>query len=156
MANTLSPQVLAQLFAQESNDPFLTLLTLTHPSLSTIYLVNNTQNIISRGNTFLAFPFNITLPMDDGETQKELSLELDNVSLALVESIRTVIDPINVKLEMILASLPDAVQYEMDELKIQSLSYNRNRISAKLILDDFLNVEIPGEKYDPTTFPGLF
>lgn len=157
--NSLSPELIAQLYAQESNDPFLTLVTLTHSSfVSPIRLVNNTSNIISRGNTFSAFPLKITLPVDDGETSREVTIQFDNVSLELIDEIRSVssADRIGVKLELVLASLPDAVQISLEEMKIGAVTYNSKVVSAKLVMDDFLNSEITSEKYGPDNFPGLF
>lgn len=157
MANNLSNELIAQLFAQESSDPFLTLVTLTHESFTApIRLVNNTKDIVSRGNTFAAFPMKIRLPMDDGETARDFSIQFDNVSLELIEEIRTVTTQISVKLEMILASLPDVVQMAQDELAINSVTYNSQSIVAKIVLDSFLNVEMTSERYNPSNFPGLF
>lgn len=153
----LSPELLAQLYGQESNDPFLTLLTLSHTSFTeTIYLVNNTKDITSRGNVFMAFPFNITLPADDGETAREVEIVIDNTSLELVEELRKVSDPIDCKVEMILASRPDETQISLEELKIKNVTYNKSQITAKLLMDDFLSTELASEKYTPTIYPGLF
>ncbi len=154
--NILSPEVLAQLFSQESNDPFLALVTLSHPSFTTLRLVNNSQNIVSRGNTYLAFPLKFRLPVDDGESAREVQMEFDNVGLELIDEIRSVTTPIDVKIELILASLPNAVQTSLEELKISNISYNSKVITAKLYMDGFLNVEMTSEKYNPSTYPGLF
>ena len=157
--NTLSAQMLAQLYAQESNDPFLVLVTLSHPSFaSPIRLVRNSENITSRGNVYSAYPFSITLPADDGERIKEVNIEFDNVSLLLVDEFRSITgdESIAVKVELILASIPNDVQYGIEELRVNSIQYDRNRIRASLRLDDFLNTEMPGERYTPTNFRGLY
>lgn len=154
--NTLTSQLLAQIYSQESGDPFLTLVTLSHGDFDDIRLVNNTEDIVSNGLTYTAFPMKIGLPKDDGETTREVTIEFDNVALDLISEIRTVTDFINVKLEMVLASIPDAVQISFEELKIQSLTYNKSRVSARLFLDNFLGTELSSEKYTPTNFPGLF
>ena len=104
----------------------------------------------------MAFPIKIKLPVDDGETARTVTLEFDNVSLLLIEQIRTVTTAIGVNLEMILASMPDDVQYELSELSIGALSYNRTRISATLVLDGLLGTGLTSEIYSPTNFPGLF
>lgn len=156
MSNSLSPELLAQLYAQESSDPFLTLVTLSHPSFSDIRLVNNQEAIISRGETFQPFPMRLRLPVDDGESARYFVIEFDNVGLELIEEIRTVTDAITVKLEMILASIPDSVQISQDDLKIQNISYNKSKITANIVLDNFLNTQMTSEKYSPTNFPGLF
>ena len=157
--NTLTEELLEQLFSQESGDPFLTLITLEHPDFpAPIRLVNNTVDIVSRGNTYSAFPARINLPVDDGESNRQFSLELDNVGLELIDEIRTVVGDtqIQVRLESILASIPDEVQMSFEELKILSVTYNRFLIQATLGFDDFLNTELSSERYTPTNFRGLF
>lgn len=157
MANNLSPALIAQLYAQESTDPFLILITLSHPDWDEpVRLVNNSVDIISRGNTYMAFPVDVVLPPDDGESLPEVTIEFDNVSLLLIGKFRTVTRDINADLDMILASLPDEVQMAISELTIESITYNLTRISARLVLDNFLNTEMTSEKYTPKNFPGIF
>jgi hypothetical protein len=154
--NNLSPELLAQLYCQNSDDPFIALVTLSHPSFTTLRLVNNTVNVVSRGNTFLSFPLRFRLPVDDGESAREVHMEFDNVGLDLIDEIRTVTTPIDVTIELVLASLPNVVQVELGELKISNISYNSKSITAKLYLDGFMNVEMTSEKYSPSLYPGLF
>lgn len=156
MSNNLSPQLLAQLYKQDSEDPFLTLITLTHTSFGTIRLVNNIVDITSRGDVFTAYPCRVVLPKDDGETAREITLDIDNTTGEFIDELRSVTDFIEVKLELVLASIPDAVQMSFEELKIQSVSYNAARISARLFMDGFLTTEMTSEKYNPLNFPGLF
>ena len=157
MANQLSPELLLQLYNQESNDPFLTLLTLDHPTfVEPVRFVNNTENVISRGEVYNTFPFTITLPLDDGETARQITLDFDNIGLELIDKVRTVTDSINVKIEMVLYSIPDDIQFEVSELKISNISYTATKITATLFLDNFLSTEMTSEKYGPTNFPGLF
>ena len=154
---SLSNNLLAQLYSQNSDDPFLTLIELDHATFgSTIRLVNNTQDIVSRTNTYTAFPVSITLPADDGKTLRSANITFDNVSLELIDEFRGITDPIDAKLEMVLASDPDVVEIELAELKISNISYNAQSVSAELFLDDFLNTELSSEKYTPTNFSGLF
>jgi hypothetical protein len=156
VSNSLSPSLLAQMFNQESDDPFLMLLTISHADFPTIRLVNNTVDQTSRGEAYIAFPMQITLPSDDGETTRQVQIEFDNVSLELVEELRSVITPMDVKIEMVLASDLDAVQLSLEELKLTSVTYNKQRVSAKLYMDSFLTVELTSERYTPTNYKGLF
>ena len=156
MPNPISAQLLAQFYATSSNDPLLMLLTLSHPSFSTIRLVNNTEDVVSRGNTYTSFPMTIRTPSDDGESTREALIEFDNASLELIDELRTVTTPIDAKIEVILFSDPDAVQISYEELKIKSISYDQTKIAARLFMDDFLNIELTSEKYSPINYPGLF
>lgn len=156
--NTLSNELLAQLFSQESNDPFLILVTLSHPSFaSDITLANNSENVVSRGVTFLSFPMKIVLPMDDGESGRQATIEFDNVSLSLIGQLRSITNSdVVVKLEMVLASIPNVVQMSLEDLKLGAISYDKFKIQADLVPDSFLDSGLTSEKYQPSNFPGLF
>jgi hypothetical protein len=155
--NNLSPQLISQLYAQNSSDPFLILLTFDHSSFVEAFrVVNNSVAITSNGNVFEPYPFKITLPVEDGETARSVKIEIDNTSLELIDELRSITDFIDVKVEMILSSLPNTIQMSLEELKIQSISYNVNTVSLNLVLDDFMNVEVIDEKYNPDKYPGLF
>ncbi len=157
MSNNLSPALIAQLYGQISSDPLLILLTLTHDSFgSPIRLVRNTEDVVSRGETFMTFPFQIKLPADDGESNREVNIEFDNVSQELIDELRTVVDPISVLVELVLASDPDFVQTDVKDLKLRNIRYNAQTINATLFMDSFLNVPLTSEKYTPRTFPGIF
>lgn len=155
--NNITRELLSQMFGQVSDDPFLMLVTLSHPDFSdTLYLVNNTVDIVSRGITYSAFPMEVSLPPDDGETTREVAISFDNVSLLLISELRSITTPMDVKIEMMLASDPDTVQLSLEELKMRSVTYDKQRVSAKLYMDSFLNVEMTSEKYVPSKYPGLF
>jgi len=156
LSNDLSNQLLKELFGQQSGDPFLMLVTLSHDSFPPIRFVSNSEDIVSRGETYTAFPINIRLPADDGETLREVNMEFDNVSLELIDEIRTITTPLDAKIEMVLASRPNDVEIALEELKLVSVTYNENRVRARLIMDNFLDVEMTSEKYTPTTYSGLF
>lgn len=155
MSNEISNEVKAQLFSQESDDPFLTLVTLNHESFQA-RLVNNSKDIVSQGQVFSAFPMKIRLPVDDGETAKDFSIEFDNTSLELISSLRAITEDIGVKIQLILVSLPNVIQMEFNDLTVKSISYTSLKISARVALDNFLAIEMTSERYSPTNFPGLF
>ena len=155
--NEISPELLAQFYAQDSEDPFLALITLNHSTLVTpLRFVNNSESIVSRLNTYIAFPFQITMPPDDGETLREVAIVFDNVSREIIDELRSITTPMDVKVEMVLASNRDYVQLTLDELKSKSITYNKQVVSMKLFLDTFLNISMTSEKYSPTSYPGLF
>ena len=147
----------AQLFQQESSDPFLLLVTMEHDSFSSpIRFVNNSEDVTSRGNVYSAFPIKITLPTDDSDSVPNVTMTMDNVSLELIDELRTITDYITVSVEGILASLPDFVEIGYNDLKLKGISVNSQTIAAKLFFDDFLSTSLPSESYDPTNFNGIF
>lgn len=155
MSNTLTDEFKAQIFGQNSNDPFLTLVTLSSPAF-VARLVNNSRDITSRGHGYTAFPMKITLPIDDGQTARSFNIDFDNASLLLITSLRSVTGNISVTIEMVLASMPDVVQFSFQDLVVSSVNYNASKISATIIMDNFLSVEMSSERYTPSGYPGLF
>jgi hypothetical protein len=155
MANELSTELKAQLFAQQSDDPFLTLVTLTGTGF-TYRLVNNTRDIISNGETFTAFPMKVRLPTDDGESARDFQIEFDNSSLLLLAALRSVTEPIGCQIDMILASMPNVIQMSTSDLLIRSISYDESKVSARIVLDNFITVGMTSERYTPIAFPGMF
>ena len=158
MANQLSNQLIAQMFAQESGDPFLTLVTLTHPDFAgPIRLVNNQEDIVSNSETFSAFPMEITLPIDDdSNSAREIQITFANTSLELVDELRGVQTPISVQLDMVLASTPNIVEFSFQEFKLRQVSFNQFTVQGSLYMDDFLNTELTSENYSPSIYPGLY
>lgn len=157
MANDISAELLAQFYAQDSEDPFLILVTLNHTTFSDpLRFTSNSEDVISRSETFIAFPFQITMPPDDGETVREVSIVFDNVSREIIDELRSITTPMDVKIELVLASNADFVQIVLDELKSKAVSYNAQTINMKLFLDTFLDVAMTSEKYLPSNYPGLF
>lgn len=157
MSNEISDALKEQLFLNESTDPVLELLTLSHPSFANpIYLVSNTEDIISNGNTFVAFPMRIVLPEDNSETDKRIRISFDNISRFLIDSLRSITDPIDITYQIVLASNPNIIEIEITDLQLRNITSNVNTIEGTLALDDFLRTELSSEKYTPSNFPGLF
>jgi hypothetical protein len=153
----LSDKLKKQLYDPVQDDPLLFLVEMTHTGWANpVYYVNNNEDIISNGKTYKAMAFELTLPQDDGETLPRIVLEIDNVSLDIIEQIRSVTNPIDVNLIGVLASNPDYVELDYSELSITSITYDAQKISGELIFVDFLNQRIPGNTYSPVTHPGLF
>jgi len=155
VANELTAELKAQIFAQQSGDPYLTLVTLSGPNF-TYRLVNNTVDIVSNGQTFQAFPMRVRLPTDDGESSRDFQLEFDNASLLLVVALRSITEPFNCQIDMILASMPDVIQSSVSDLLVRVVSYDGKKVIARIVLDNFLASAAPSERYTPSTFPGMF
>ena len=157
MPNNFTSAFKKQVFDPTMTDPFLFLVKLSHASwASDVRLVNNNESITSNGDLYDAAPMLVKLPQEDGQSVPIVQLEIDNISLELIEEIRSITSPITAAIYGVLGSDPDNVEMSLEELLITSISYNAAKITATLVLDDFLNQGIPGEKYDPSTYPSLF
>lgn len=154
---TYSSSFIEAVVSQNTDEVFLFLLTLSHPDLvNPIRVVNNTENISSNGNVYTAFPFNLVLPQDDGESLPQVVITLSNVSLEFIDEIRGLNSALDVKLEIVLASSPGTVEMSIDGMKTYTISYDVQSIQATCQIEDVLNMSFPNELYLPSNFPGLF
>lgn len=152
-----SQRLVRAVLEPNTGEVFLMLLTFNHSSFQVpVRLVNNVENIVSRGQTFQAFPLELVLPPDDGDTLPTVQITCQNASLELINMIRSVTGPMSVLIEMILASTPNYIEASIQDLRVVSVDYNKDTIVMTCSVDDLLNTSFPKECYLPSNFPGLF
>ena len=154
---TYSANFIEAVVSQNTDEVFLFLLTLDHDDLaSPIRVVNNVENITSNGNVYTAFPFELILPQDDGDTLPQVIISLSNVDLSLVDEIRSLTGALTVTLEVVLASSPNTIEMSIDGMQTISIQYDAQKIEATCQVEDTLNLIFPSDAYLPFNFPGLF
>jgi len=121
----------------------------------TIRLVNNYEDVVSRGETYMAYPFSLALPADTGEALPELTLTIDNVDQRLVKAIRELLEPPEITFEMVLSSAPDVVERTIDFLRADFVSYDAMGIQMRLRPTSIMARAFPSSKYTPGTHPDL-
>lgn len=157
MPRNLSPAAIRAALALETNTAFLVLVTFTDPVDGTIYrVVCNTEDVVSRGNTFTATYFNFALPPDDDEAPKGVELSIDNVDMGLISMLRRITVPIACLVEVVVSESPDTVEIALTDLVLREVEWDESTVSGKLISDDPLNLLYPAHIYEPRTFPGIF
>ena len=138
------------IYQSSTNEAFLWLLT-----ISTLKQAPFTGEII-RGNNFTAYPFNISLPVEDGSKALSLTLTIDNVDQVLIEAIRGFLEPPQMKLELVLSSDFNAVEKTIDFLRLGNVEYDAMQMRGQLRPNNVLGNSFPASNYDPSQFPGLF
>jgi hypothetical protein len=152
-----SQKLVQAVMQPNTGEVFLLLVTFNHSSFDTpIRLVNNLEPITSRGNEYMAFPIDMVLPPDDGDTLPTVQITCQNASLELIDEVRSVQGPMSLTIEMIMASSPDYVEASIGDLRVANAQYDKNTIQLTATVDDLLNTSFPKEKYQPGNFPGLF
>lgn len=153
---TMSVAALASMFSQHTAEAWLTLMTLDHASLgSPIRLVNNTEAIVSAGESFSACPFQFVFPSEDAETIGEANVEIDGVDQSIVASVRQIASPLDAVIEVVLADSPDTVEVRISGLKLRNVEYDAHRITGTLRFEDVM-VEPATLTMTPQRFPGIF
>lgn len=151
---TLSTNARAALYAAQSDEVWLQLLTVEHSAIATpIRIVANTENIVSRGETYTAFPFQISLPATSAES---VELVVDNVTRELIEEVRGIDTPLTLTLEVVLASAPDTVEAGPFAFQSRAVEYDVQRMRFTLAYEPLLQEPFPAYTYTPLDYPGLF
>lgn len=155
MSRTLSSAALASMHAEQTDEVWLVLLTISNPGMTTIRVVNNTEDIVSRGNTYIGFPFEIELPGQDPDSPSSARLRIDNVDKRIVEAVRTITTPPEVTIEVILASQPDTVEIAYSNLSMRAVEYDVDSVRGELTFESIYSEPVT-LTITPNRFPGLF
>jgi hypothetical protein len=134
------------------------LLEISHPSLSQpVRVVNDTDDITSNGNLFIACAFRYVLP-DDFEGQiPKARISIDNIGKDLMYWIETSNGGNGsiVKFMQIMRSRPDLIEMDI-EMELKNVSATMKEISAELGYENLLSKPAVSMQYRPENSPGLF
>ena len=157
MPSAITQDMVEAVFAAETAETFLVLLTMDHPDLSDpIRVVHNTEDIDSRGNTYTRFAFRPKFPDNVEGRVPTAELVIDNISLEIVREIRQLDTAPTVKLEVIRAADPDVVEMSLPEFHLRNVTWNAETIRGTLSLDNVVQERFPALAFTPAHFPGLF
>lgn len=144
------------LFAQETGEVFLELVTILADGLDPIRLVHNTQDIISGGNVFRATKFKLLFPSGKLGSSTKATIELSNIDRRAVEVIRQANKPLVLSAYLIRASAPDLVEQGPYEFTLRNTRWSASTLSAELYDDVDGNIAVPKIHYNSQDFPGLY
>lgn len=145
------------LFAEEMDEAIILLLTLDHPELSTpIRVCSDAVDVLSRGNTFISFNFNITLPLESGDSPPRAKLQIDNVDRQIIQTVRSISSAPNLTVEIVRSGDLDTVEVQFLDFTLNNITYNAMTVSGDLSFEDFLREPYPAAVFDPARFPGGF
>lgn len=154
MSRALSGSARAALYEQTSDEVWLELITIDHDDLaSPIRLVGNSEDVTSRGNVFTACGFPpVPLP-DDGQ---DVTFIVENVSQTILTAVRSIVTPIDITLEVVLASDPDTVEAGPFAFQSRKFVFSARTIEFSLAYEPLLQEPFPAFTYTPIDYPGLF
>lgn len=158
----LSLKAMQALYAQETGEVLVSLITITHPQLASPlrlcndYKPGNTPTI-SRNMSFLYFPFDATFPLDRSDQPPQAKITADVVDRSVITALRAipVTTPAMLKLELVLASQPDIVEVSFN-FTVRNVQYDALTVTATLGYELFLSEPYPGDACTPANMPGIF
>lgn len=144
-------------YAQQTADVWLVLVTIDHDDLAEpIRVVANTEDVTSRGDLFVGFPFDVVLPDSREDAPSRARLVVDNVSREIAQAIRSISSAPSVLLEVIRAADPDTVEVSFPFFTLRNVKWDALTVSGDLVLEDFTAEPFPAAVFSPASFPGLF
>ena len=157
MSRALSSAAKAGAFAQQTDQVYLVLLEIDNGEMaSPIRVVNNYADVVSGGETYTAYPFDITLPTDADDAIPQATLTIDNVDRVITDAIREMVGSATVTISVVLAASPSTIEAGPYVMNLRNVTWNALTVSGQLAAEDVLNEPYPGEYMTPELFPGLF
>lgn len=145
------------LISDNARDALLPLLTIYHPDLAEpIRLVRDNRDIVSRGQTFRGYPFDVARPGAGTDGASPARLVIDNLDRRIVETVRAVSSSPSVLIETVAASAPDTVEEVFPVLKIASVDADRLAVEAVLTDIDDYSEPVCRYAFSPSLAPALF
>jgi hypothetical protein len=155
------------IFAQESGEVPVFLVTITHPDLEApIFLSTDPTERLSldplvygttsRGDEYLYVGMAVTLPDEQDKNPPASKLVISNTTRQLIPLARSVTSPPSVKIEAVLASSPDTVELAVPALDMVGLTYDAGQLTFSLSIDALTTEPFPSGSFDPASFPALF
>jgi len=160
MTRQISADGIKELFSDETGHVFLYLMEIDHANMpSPIRVVDNNEDITHNGNTYLAFPFEITLASDTEENIPTVNLKFDNIDRRIIDDIRSITTAPDIELEVVRVDEAGNVSTEIgpSTFKMNKVNYDSLTITAELGYEaDYLNEPAVKDRFDPAVAPGLF
>ncbi len=136
----------------------LYLLEIDHADLSSpVRVVNDNQDLVSNGNTFVAMAFRVTLPDDLQHGLPHAKLSVDNIGRELTQWLESSGGGkgATVRIMQVLRSDPDTLEFDIT-MDLSNVSMSMSQITGTLGFEDLLNRPAVPLTYRPDTTPGLF
>lgn len=146
------------LLATSADEPFLILLEITHTDLAApIRVVNDVQDIVVSGDTFVAMPFRVTLPDDVKGQIPQATLEVDNIGRELTQWLEVSGggQGAKCKIMQVMRSDTSIIEFEI-ELDLTNLSITNEVVSGQLGFVNTLGRISTVPNFTPATAPGLW
>jgi len=142
---------------QHGDVAYLFLMTITDPESNTVIrVVNNLEDVTSRGEVYTAFPFDVVLPPDTSTSPANVKVTTFNVGRELIELLRGTLDPPRVKIELVLSADLDVVEKTIDFMVLRNLQYDNESVSFELASSSVFARKTCSGIYSQGEFPGLF
>ena len=157
MSRTLSSGTLEALLAPQTEQLFFVIVEIDHTDLgSPLRIVNNTEAVVSNGDTYQPLAFKFTPPVEADGTIKSAAIVIDNVDRQLVEAMRTILTAADVTASLIRGATPNVIEAGPWAFKGREASFTSKHVSLSLVPDNPMRRTVSIVSYKNINFPGLY
>ena len=151
----LSQGALQAVLASATEKVFLECLTISHPDIDTIRVVNDTQNLSRSAGEYLRFPFKVSAATQVQDRPPSIDITGDAVDQRIVLGLRQLAGKrqrAEIIYEVVLADTPDTVEFGPVRFEFDSMSADSaTKVSVKAsFLKGALNDAFPAGKFAPS------
>lgn len=150
-----------QFFRLEIDDAVLLLVTITHPTIEPIRVVNNSPaadgsgDIVSRGEIYQAFPFMPELPNNVDELPRA-RITIANVDRRISESLANLDSSPIIAFEIVTASNPDNVLLRFPRFELVVVTWDHVMVEGELTQAPYASEPYGYIRVIPSIFPAMF
>lgn len=164
---TVSETFRAAMFAQETDEIPVLLLTITHPDLVSVWRLSSDNAIlldaeeqlrgtVSRGQDYYFFPMGVSLPEEGEDASNVIQVTIDNVGRELTSLLKSTTTPAAITIEVVLASAPDLVEVEFPDFELASADVDVGTVVLSITVDTMASEPYPADNFTPGSFGGLW
>lgn len=169
--SSLSANAIRQMLSPDASDSLAILLTFTGTGITTPIRITDSftqritglttndeviHGIVSRANNYIYIPFQLTLPDEQIASAPRCQLTVTDVTRYLIPILRTISSPPSVLIELVMTSTPNTVEIAFSGFQMGAITYNKDAITAELVVQSLAMEPFPAHTFTPRYFPGLF
>jgi len=151
----LSQSALQAILSSATEKVFLECLTISHPDISTIRLVNDTQNLTRTSGEFLRFPFEVSAATQIQDRPPAIDIRGDAVDQTIVQGLRELAGKrqrAEITYEIVLSDSPNTIEFGPVKFEFDSMSADSaTRVTVRAsFLKGALNDAFPAGQFAPS------
>ena len=166
MSRQVSSAFKQAVFAQQTSECFIILLTISNPDfVDDIRVCSDpfemlpdagVRGVVSRGDEYIYLPFTINLPVQDDTGIARASISVDNIGREIVAAVRRATSSLNITMEIVLSSDVNTPEVSLEDFKLDRVTYDAFTISGDISMEYYDLEPFPARRFTPSDFPGIF
>ena len=160
-SRTLSAALKRQLFTPWRDTDIRPLLTIDHAEFAQPFRFvsgdpNEFASLVSNGNTFQTFPFELTLLGDD-EQEPSAVVRIQNVDDRIGSTLLGLPDDaVSITLQVVMRDTPDTIEYEAANLELVDVEINAMMVTGRIVMRGATTEPCPGRVLTSAISPVFF